>query len=175
MRYEEIPLDNSRYNEYYCYVLNQAQKEMKLIEPFFNRKEEVFVSLQLSAEVLKLIVVETLKAAGLTPSQYNVLRVLRGAGSGGASVREIGDSMITKDSDVTRLLDKLEARKLILRQRQMEDRRVVKAYITGAGLDVLAALDKPIDECHERQLGHLNEKQLSDLSRLLEFARNKAA
>jgi DNA-binding MarR family transcriptional regulator len=153
-------------------MLDRRRKEMKLTEPFFNRKEEVSVSIQLSAEMLKLTVIETLKSASLTPSQYNVLRVLRGAGSTGASVREIGESMINKDSDITRLLDRLEARKLILRERQLDDRRVVKAYITDAGRAVLATLDQPIDECHERQLGHLNEKQLSDLSSLLETVRN---
>lgn len=153
-------------------MLVNRRKEMKLTEPFFNRKEEVCVSLQLSAEMLKLTVIETLRSASLTPSQYNVLRVLRGAGNTGASVREIGESMINKDSDITRLLDRLEARKLILRERQLDDRRVVKAYITDAGRAVLATLDKPLDECHERQLGHLNEKQLSDLSSLLETVRN---
>ncbi|MDQ3800998.1 MAG: MarR family transcriptional regulator [Acidobacteriota bacterium] len=144
---------------------------MKLTEPFYNQKEEVSVSILLSAERLKSTVIETLKSVRLTPPQYNVLRVLRGAGGAGASVREIGKSMINKDSDITRLLDRLESRKLILRERQAHDRRVVKAYITDAGLAILADLDKPVGECHERQLGHLNEKELSDLSRLLEIVR----
>ncbi|MFN2452716.1 MAG: MarR family winged helix-turn-helix transcriptional regulator [Pyrinomonadaceae bacterium] len=108
-----------------------------------------------------------LKQADLTPTQYNVLRILRGAGREGISCREISERMVTKDSDITRLLDRLETGNLISRERETKDRRVIIARITDGGLRLLATLDKPIAECHRRQLGHLEEKQLASLSKLL--------
>ncbi len=153
-------------------MTSKLQKELKQTKPFTSLKEEVFVAFQLTGERLKLNLIETLKTANLTGPQYNALRILRGAGSEGASVKEISDRMITKDSDVTRLLDRLEARKLISRERQIKDRRIVLTYITDEGLAVLNELEQPINDCHERQLGHLTEKQLTDLSKLLEIVRN---
>jgi DNA-binding MarR family transcriptional regulator len=117
-------------------------------------------------------VTETLSRADLTPTQYNALRILRGAGDAGVSCTEVSDRMVTKDSDVTRLLDRLEARKLISREREAKDRRRVVARITDEGLRVLAELDEPIAETHRRQLGHLGEKQLATLGRLLKVTQN---
>lgn len=155
-------------------MMSKLQKELKQTKPFKSLKEEVSVGFQLTAERLKLHLNETLKTVNLTAPQYNVLRILRGSGSDGASVREISDRMITKDSDVTRLLDRLEAGKLVRRERQTKDRRIVQTYITDEGLAVLKNLDRRINECHERQLGHLSEKQLSDLSKLLDAVRNNS-
>ena len=154
-------------------MASKLQKELKQTKPFSSLKEEVAVGFQLTTEMLKLHLNETLKTVNLTAPQYNVLRILRGAGSAGASVRNISDRMITKDSDVTRLLDRLEANKLVLRERQTKDRRIVQTYITDKGLALLADLNHQINECHERQLGHLSKKQLADLSNLLDIVRNK--
>ncbi len=111
------------------------------------------------------------KPAGLSGTQYNVLRILRGAGAAGLACREVGCRMISRDPDITRLLDRLEARGLISRAREQKDRRVVKTYITEKGLQVLAGLDAPVRELHRRQLRRLPQAELRRLARLLELAR----
>jgi DNA-binding MarR family transcriptional regulator len=149
------------------------QSELKQTRPFASREEEVFLSLVRTAEMLSWGVEEAIRQADLTPTQYNVLRILRGAGGEGLTCGEIGERMVTRDSDITRLLDRLEARGLISRQRDTTDRRVIIASITGTGLKLLAGLDRPVAECHNRQLGHLGERQLATLARLLEIVRSR--
>lgn len=151
----------------------QLQKELKQTKPFASREEEVYLNIQLTAERLWWGVNETLKQADLTHTQYNVLRILRGAGQAGASCNEISERLVTKDSDITRLLNRLEARGLISRQREMKDRRVIITRISHGGLRLLAGLDKPIERCHRKHLGHLGDKQLATLSKLLEAVRGK--
>lgn len=148
------------------------QKGFEKPKPSGSREEDVYLSLLRTAERLSRGVVETLNRADLTPTQYNALRILRGAGKEGTSCSEVGERMVTKDSDITRLLDRLEARELITREREAKDRRRIVTRITDEGLRVLAELDKPIAETHRRQLGHLGEKQLASLGKLLEAARN---
>jgi DNA-binding MarR family transcriptional regulator len=154
-------------------MVPKLQDELKQTKPFASPEEEVYLNIQLTAERLWWDLNETLKGAELTPTQYNVLRILRGAGTAGVSCSEISERLITKDSDITRLLDRLEARSLILREREARDRRVRLARITDEGLRTLAQLDKPIAQCHRRQLGHMGEKQLAALSKLLDTARDK--
>ena len=115
-----------------------------------------------------------LKPAGLSGTQYNVLRILRGAGEHGLACSEIGDRLISRDPDMTRLLDRMESRGWIARAREEKDRRVVKTRITPEGLRILAGLDAPVRELHRRQLRHLPAKQLRQLSLLLERARAHA-
>ena len=115
-----------------------------------------------------------LKPTGLSATQYNVLRILRGAGPQGLACREVGCRMISRDPDITRLLDRMESRGLIARAREEQDRRVVKTRITPGGLRVLAELDAPVQELHRRQLHHLPAKELRQLSRLLERVRAQA-
>ncbi len=153
-------------------MVPKLQEELKQTKPFASREEEVYLNLQHTAEALWWGVNETLKRVELTPTQYNVLRILRGAGEEGASCGEISERLVTKDSDITRLLDRLEARGLISRGREAKDRRRITTRITGDGLRILKRLDGPIVECHRRQLGHLGEKQLATLSRLLDAARD---
>lgn len=154
------------------HVTTKAQKEARRAATDGGREEEVYLSMLLAVERLSRGVTETLATAELTPTQYNALRILRGAGDAGASCTEVSDRMVTKDSDVTRLLDRLEARGLISRGRAEDDRRRVVARITGEGLRVLAELDGPVAETHRKQLGHLSENQLATLGRLLNAARN---
>jgi DNA-binding MarR family transcriptional regulator len=149
------------------------QKELKQTKPFVSREEEVYLNIQRTAEMLWSGVNETFRQVDLTPTQYNVLRILRGAGQQGVSCSEVSERLVTKDSDITRLLDRLEARGLISRERETHDRRRITTRITDEGLRLLAGLDKPIAECHRRQLGHLGEKRLATLSKLLEDARNR--
>ncbi len=117
---------------------------------------------------------QVLKAGQLSATQYNVLRILRGTPEG-LPCGEIGARMITRDPDITRLLDRLEARQLISRCRETEDRRMVMARITPEGLDLLAGLDEPVVEAHLRQLGHLGKNRLKTLTELLEAARAKVS
>src|SRR5690242_20032776 len=106
-------------------------------------EEQVFVSLLLTSDVLSRQLEPVLKAAEISPTQYNVLRILRGT-PGGLPCGEIGSRMITRDPDITRLLDRLEKRGLVSRRRGSRDRRVVWARITDAGLRLVAQLDAPI-------------------------------
>ena len=154
-------------------VGTKLQKELKQTRPFVSREEEVYLNIQRTAEMLWSGVNETFKQVDLTPTQYNVLRILRGAGGQGVSCSEVSERLVTKDSDITRLLDRLETRGLISRERETRDRRVIITRITDEGLRLLAGLDKPIAECHRRQLGHMGEKRLATLSKLLEDARNR--
>lgn len=154
-------------------VTTKLHKELKQTKPFASREEEVYLSIQLTAERLWWGVNETLRQADLTHTQYNVLRILRGAGETGASCSEISERLVTKDSDITRLLDRLEARGLISREREQKDRRIIIARITDDGLRLLECLDKPIQQCHRRHLGHLGDKQLATLSKLLDVVLGK--
>jgi DNA-binding MarR family transcriptional regulator len=107
-----------------------------------------------------------LKDADLSSNQYNVLRILRGAPEG-LACGEIGSRMITRDPDITRLLDRLEKRALISRCRESKDRRMVLTRITPAGLKLLAELDEPVQQAHRGQLGHMGKERLKALSELL--------
>jgi DNA-binding MarR family transcriptional regulator len=152
-------------------VSTKKRQEMERQMPTGNLEEEVYLSLLRTAERLSRGLIETLSRADLTPTQYNALRILRGAGREGASCSEVGERMVTKDSDITRLLDRLDARGLISRERETEDRRRIVTRITGKGLRVLSELDKPVLETHHNQLGHLGGKRLASLGQLLEAAR----
>jgi DNA-binding MarR family transcriptional regulator len=132
---------------------------------------QVFVNLLRTADALARGAEALLKPAGLSGAQYNVLRILRGAGTEGLACREVGCRLISRDPDITRLMDRLESRGLIARARGEEDRRVVKTRITAEGLRVLGGLDAPVEKLHRRQLHHLPPRELRQLSRLLEQVR----
>ncbi len=110
--------------------------------------------------------IAVLKAEDLSATQYNVLRILRGAPEG-LPCGEIASRMITRDPDITRLLDRLEKRGLISRSRETKDRRMVMARITPHGLKLLGRLDEPVQETHRKQLGHLGRDRLRALTELL--------
>jgi len=141
--------------------------------PFESLEQEVFLNCWRTTDWLMRSTWAVLKGVGLSPALYNVLRILRGAGPQGISCQDIAQRMVTRDPDLTRLLDRLEKRRLVVRHRQQRDRRVVKATITEAGLAVLAQLDHPIRQMHLRQLGHLGEQRLTQFLRLLEAAREQ--
>jgi MarR family transcriptional regulator, organic hydroperoxide resistance regulator len=140
-------------------------------KPSGNIEEEVFLHLQRTADAALRALEALLKPHGLTHTQYNVLRILRGAGEPGLLCREIGGRMITRDPDVTRLLDRMEAHGLIARGRGARDRRVILTRITPKGLRLLDTLDRPVQELHRRRLAHLSRANLKDLLHLLESAR----
>ena len=116
-----------------------------------------------------------LKPSGLSHTQYNVLRILRGAEPDGLACSGIGERMLTHDPDITRLLDRLDSRGLIKRERQQEDRRIVRTRITEAGLKLLSELDEPVCELHKKQLGHLRSEQLEELKNLLYLVRTQSS
>ncbi|MBI4542212.1 MAG: MarR family transcriptional regulator [Gemmatimonadetes bacterium] len=145
--------------------------EIKQRRPFKSLEEEVALNLHRTANALSQGFSPVLKEAELTPTQYNVLRILRGAGKNGQPCGEIGARMISKDPDITRLLDRLEKRGLIARERDRSDRRVVLTRISKKGLDVLAGLDEPVGATHSKLLSHLGRRRLRLLVQLLEAAR----
>ncbi len=136
-------------------------------------EDRLFISLQKSADFLGLEAEQLLKPLGLTGTQYNVLRILRGAEPDGLPCSGIGERMISHDPDMTRLLDRMEKRHLITRARQADDRRVVKTRITSAGLAILKNLDQPVRELHKRQFRHIPTARLKTLAQLLEEVRSR--
>ena len=148
-------------------------KEIKKSRPFDSLEQEAMLNVMRTADVLAGEVADILKASGLSATQYNVLRILRGAGPDGLPCGEVAQRMITRDPDVTRLLDRMEKRKLISRCREKRDRRVVCARITSTGEKILAELDPVVIEAHRKQLGHLNADQLKLFIELLELARKR--
>ncbi len=139
--------------------------------PSPTAEQEVYLRFQRTADALLRGVEETLKPAALSHTQYNALRILRGAGLKGLACREVADRMLTRDPDITRLLDRLEARGLVTRSRERLDRRVITVRITEKGLKLLEKLDQPVLELHRRQLRHLGVRRLRSLLSLLDLAR----
>jgi len=153
----------------------KLRAEIKQTKPFRSVEEEVFLNILRTGDALRQGELALFKSARLSPSQYNVLRILRGAGVSGLACQEIAERMITRDPDITRLLDRLEARELVSRAREETDRRVVTTRITEHGLALLQNLDAPLLEVHRRQLGHLAPERLEQLVELLEAARERLA
>ena len=152
----------------------RLRKEIRQRKPFATAEVEAFLNLQRTADALGRSLAEVLKPAGVSPPQYNILRILRGARPAGCACRELGERMVTRDPDITRLLDRLEARGLVMRARGQKDRRVVTTRITEKGLELLKGLDGPILGMHRKLLGHLGGRRLRSLIELLEVARTRA-
>jgi DNA-binding MarR family transcriptional regulator len=133
-------------------------------------EEAAFLDLLRTTDMLSRGLIAVLKTEDISSTQYNVLRILRGSPEG-LPCGEIASRMITRDPDITRLLDRLEKRGLISRCRQTKDRRMVMVRITPEGLKLLARLDEPVQEGHRRQLGHLGRDRLLALTELLQAAR----
>jgi DNA-binding MarR family transcriptional regulator len=125
-----------------------------------------------TADALQSSVEAQLKEFGLTGTQYNALRILRGAGAEGLPCSEVGERMITRDPDITRLLDRLQKRGLVERIRCKRDRRVVYGKITAAGLKLLREMDEPIEKHGREMLKHVGQGKLKQLIPLLELVRS---
>jgi len=137
-------------------------------------EEAAFLDLVRTVDLLSRAPAQVLKSEDVSATQYNVLRILRGAPKG-LPCGEIGNRMITRDPDITRLLDRLEKRGLISRCREERDRRTVMTRITPEGLKLLARLDEPVQAAHRQQLGHLGRQRLQALTELLSIARSELA
>ncbi|MFN3321929.1 MAG: MarR family winged helix-turn-helix transcriptional regulator [Bryobacteraceae bacterium] len=153
---------------------SRIEQELKQTLPFPRPEDEAFVALQRTADVLLQQLGAVLKPYGLSPAQYNVLRILRGAGAAGLACGEIGNRMITRDPDITRLLDRLERRGLVARSRGDKDRRVITVQITPEGLAILTELAGPLEQLHRQGLGRMGRENLRKLIELLDQARESA-
>jgi DNA-binding MarR family transcriptional regulator len=153
-------------------MANRLKSEIKQKRPFSSVQEEVVLSMLRTADQLAVPMNEVLRQASLSLSQYNVLRILRGAAEEGLPCGEISERMVRRDPDLTRLLDRLEARALVARSRGTSDRRVVRANITKDGLRLLDSLDDAIQQTMRKTLAHMPAKRLDALCELLEEARS---
>jgi DNA-binding MarR family transcriptional regulator len=152
-------------------MVGKLKDEIKQAKPFVSLEAEAFLNLLRTADALARGAEEILKPAGVSHTQYNVLRILRGAGERGLCHREVADRMITRDPDMTRLVDRLERRGLVLRSRDSRDRRVIMVRITAAGQKVLKDLDGPVAQYHRKLFARLDKGELGKLVQLLEAAR----
>jgi DNA-binding MarR family transcriptional regulator len=154
-------------------VDSKLQSQIKQSRPFRTPEEQLFVNLLRTARQLLDDFDRLIRGRELTQPQYNILRILRGAGAAGLPSGEIGERMVGRDPDVTRLLDRMEERGLVVRNRSTADRRVVTTQLTAEGLRIVDELDAPLLAMHKRQLGHLSAKEMADLNALLERARDE--
>jgi DNA-binding MarR family transcriptional regulator len=145
--------------------------EIEQSVPFASGEEEALLNLVRTADRLSRAIQRTIRPWGVTATQYNVLRILRGAGPEGLTCSEIGARMITEDPDITRLLRRLKSLKLIRQHHDRRDRRVVQTQISEAGLQLLDEMDPAVKRAPQELLGHLSAEEIAELTRLLELAR----
>lgn len=145
--------------------------ELRQTKPFASIEEEALLNLSRTHEFIQQRAVEFFKQFQLTATQYNILRILRGAGKEGLSCSQASERMVTADPDITRLLDRLETRNLIARERSREDRRVVISRITENGLDLLRTIDKPLAGFIQKHVGHIGREKTEHLVEILESIR----
>ena len=145
--------------------------ELRQRKPFTSLEQEAFLSVARTEAAFRAHLEQVLKPFGISFTQYNVLRILRGAGQGGLCRNEIRDRLVDRMPDVTRLLDRLEEVGWVTRNRSTEDRRQVSTYLTKSGKDLVDSLDAPVADEHERRLGHMTKAQLRSLIELFTIAR----
>ena len=149
----------------------KLQKEIHQRKAIRLLEEEATLNIVRTADQLYLLLMDVLKPHALSGTQYNVLRILRGAGIEGASCKDVGSRLVTRDPDITRLMDRLEKRGILTRDRAKEDRRIVTHRLTEAGLELVNQLDRPIEEMHQKAMRRLKPEQLKSLIGLLEELR----
>jgi DNA-binding MarR family transcriptional regulator len=152
-------------------MTSRLQREIKQTKPFGSAAQETTIAILRTADVVRTHLAEVIEPAGVTLQQYNVLRILRGSHPEPLATLEIGERMIERQPGVTRLLDRLEAKGLVRRERCPTDRRIVHASITPGGLDLLEELDAPIQEAEDIVQSSLSTADLRTLIRLLERIR----
>ncbi len=140
--------------------------------PFRNRAQEAVLGLLRTTDMASERIANLITPHGITPQQYNVLRILRGAGKEGLHTLTIAERMIERAPGITRLLDRLETKGLVTRNRLSDDRRCVVCRITRDGLDILAQLDDPVNQAEVELLGMLSAKDQKELIRLLDRIRD---
>jgi DNA-binding MarR family transcriptional regulator len=153
--------------------MSTLQQELKQTRPFRSIEEEALLSIARTAAMLDHAHAEGFRPFGVTPTQYNVLRILRGAGETGLCRNEVRERLIARVPDTTRLLDRLAEMGLISRDRDTPDRRFVTTRITQAGLDLLARMEEPVRRLHEEQVGHVAPERLRLLIDVLAEIRHR--
>ena len=151
---------------------SRLQEELKQSKPFATLEQEALLSIERTAAILSHGVADALRRYGITPTQYNVLRILRGAGEQGLCRNEVRDRLVAQVPDVTRLLDRMVEMGLVDRQRAVDDRRMVFTRITRKGIQLLGRIDEPVARLYTRQFGHLGAAKLRTLVRLLAEVRH---
>ncbi len=154
-------------------VAGRLQLELQQTKPFAQVEEEAHLNIRRTADVLSQLFSDLLAEYELTGTQYNVLRILRGAGDAGLSCKEIGARMVRRDPDITRLLDRLEKRELTTRIRSRQDRRALIVRIGPDGLALLKELDSRVQKFHKDSLQGLGSERLHILIEILEEIRTK--
>lgn len=153
---------------------SQILEELRQTRPLRSVQEEALLGLLRTADRLRRLGGGVVEPFGISNQQYNVLRILRGAGEEGLPTLEIADRLIEQAPGITRLLDRLEKKKLIRRRRRSQDRRQVLCWITPAGIELLARLDKPVTKFGREALNMLSEKELRALVGILDRVRKPA-
>ena len=148
-----------------------ASSAKRRSKTFDSPRQEAYLNLWRTFDRLRILEDELFAQHDLTAQQYNALRLLRGEHPGTLATLDISKRLISRAPDITRLLDKLDERGLVARQRPPQNRRLVQVSITAAGLDLLSQLDGAVRACHEQQLGHLTNQQLTALIKLLRVVR----
>jgi DNA-binding MarR family transcriptional regulator len=153
-------------------MVTTLRDEIKQTKPFTSLAQEAQLSVIRTGALFMDEIEQFLKPYGITATQYNVLRILRGSEPNGLCRNELRDRMLTRMPDMTRLLDRLEEAGLVARERQDQDRRMVRSRISSAGLELLADLDNVTQDEEKRRFGHLNDQQLRTLIDLLALVRS---
>lgn len=154
-------------------MATDLKADLKQKKPFPSLHEETTLNIQRTANLLGDCFDDVLKPYGITRTQYNVLRILRGAEPDGLCRNEIRERLINRMPDATRLLDRMESAALVVRSREENDRRMVRTRITPNGRQIVDDLDEPVTAEHRRQLGHLSSDELETLIRILTKTRNR--
>jgi DNA-binding MarR family transcriptional regulator len=149
---------------------SKLQREVKKKHPFTQLEQEASLNLARTADRMQIRFARLFREHGLTPSQYNILRILRGEGKP-LPILEIAERMVTVVPGITGLIDRLEQAGLVERRRCPEDRRVIHVALRDKAAELLAKLDEPVLRLHKRLMGHLSEAELRELVRLLEKTR----
>ena len=152
----------------------RLQHELKKKRPFASLDQEVLLNILRTNDQLQIRLERLFRQFGLTSSQYNVLRILRGEGDS-LPITEIASRTVTVVPGMTGLIDRLETAEMVRRDRSAEDRRVIYVEITTKALEVLAKLDKPLMELHAQMVGGLNDTEKRDIVRLMEKLRSSLA
>src|SRR5688572_13205555 len=150
---------------------SRLQQEIRQTVPFESVRAEALLSILHTADIIHRRTARFMEPFGVTPQQYNVLRILRGAGSAGLPTLDIADRMIEQAPGITRMIDRLEAKKLVCRERGCDDRRQVLCRITSEGMELLERMDAPLKGHAESAVGGATEEQLTNLIAVLDLIR----
>ena len=159
------------YNDSLMDEMSPLQREIRQGKPFRSRGQEVVVALLRTADLVRRAVGRAVETQDITLQQYNVLRILRGAGEQGLPTLEIAERMIEQAPGVTRLLDRLEAKGLVRRERCRQDRRQVLCWLTPAGSELVERLDEPVDRADVEAVAMLSPEEQDRLLRMLDSIR----